>query len=83
MTTQHQTAAPLRLTPEGIIRTTTSDRFDLEQQIMQCWNIIEDIHMLHNMGATTENINALAEIYDYKFKRMWHTFEALVKAREL
>jgi hypothetical protein len=83
MTTQHQTAAPLRLTPEGIIRTTTSDRFDLEQQIMQCWQIVDDIHVMYEMGTTVDDLDALASVYDYKFKRMWHTFEALVKAREL
>jgi hypothetical protein len=82
------TAAPLRLTPEGIMPqatkpTTTTDRFELEQQMIDTWQIIDDIKLLHQMNAHANDIVKLATVYDYKFKRMWATFESLVKARQL
>lgn len=64
-------------------RPTTTDRFELEQQMLDAWQIIEDIRLLREMGAGAGDMNALATVYDYKFKRMWSTFESLVKAREL
>ena len=65
------------------LRTTTSDRFDLEQQMLECWQIVDDIHVMYEMGTTVDDLDALATVYDYKFKRMWATFESLVKARQL
>jgi hypothetical protein len=64
-------------------RPTTSDRFELEQQMIDAWQIVEDIHLLHQMGAGPDDMAKVASVYDYKFKRMWATFESLVKAREL
>ena len=64
-------------------RPTTTDRFELEQQMLDAWQIIEDLRLLHQMNAGPNDMVKLATVYDYKFKRMWTTFESLVKAREL
>ena len=41
------------------------DRFDLEQQIMQCWNVVEDITLLTKLeGVKKEDYQALARIYE-------------------
>ena len=63
--------------------TTIVDRFELEQQMIDAWQIIDDIKLMHQMNANANDMVKLATVYDYKFKRMWATFEALVKAREL
>ena len=84
MTTQH--TAPSLVAGHAQVqapRQTTSDRFELEEQILAAWQIIEDLRLLHQMNAGPNDMVKLATVYDYKFKRMWTTFESLVRAREL
>ena len=54
-----------------------ADRFDLEQGIMQCWSITEDIELLRNTVCSAGVIDAdrvdnfllgLKTIYDIKFE---------------
>ena len=68
-----------------------TDRFDLEQQIMVCWNIVEDIGLL-NKGVlegrpdgntmTQDEISnyllGLESIYALKFEQLFDTFSTLV-----
>jgi len=60
------------------------DRFDLEQQILNCSNIVDDIK------AVTENemlsgedlneyMNALATLYNVKFNKLFDTFVILIE----
>lgn len=69
-----------------------TDRFDLEQQIMNCWTIIEDIKLLDKNvlegklegGEMTKDeisnyLLGLESIYDLKFQQMFDTFSNLVK----
>jgi uncharacterized protein YutE (UPF0331/DUF86 family) len=59
--------------------TQTIDRFNLEAQIMNCWNIVDDLSMLADRKeGTTENIQALARIYQMKFESLFDTFEKLI-----
>ena len=58
------------------------DRFDLEQQILDCWKITDDIAMMESQGATTADMTSLACVYEYKFKRLWATFESMVHERQ-
>lgn len=51
------------------------DRFDLEQQILDCWKITDDIAMMELQGANTADMTSLACVYEYKFKRLWEIFE--------
>lgn len=46
------------------------DRFDLEQAIMDCWQVCDDIK---------ENIdpNVLSQYYHAKFDKLWNIFEEL------
>jgi hypothetical protein len=48
------------------------DRFDLEQEILECWKILNDLK--ENM-----EINNLIDYYEQKFQILWSTFEELVK----
>ena len=58
------------------------DRFDLEQQILDCWKITDDIAMMELQGATTADMTSLACVYEYKFKRLWEIFEGMVHERQ-
>jgi hypothetical protein len=54
------------------------DRFDLEQQILECWAITNDIPLMEEQGANVADMTSLACVYEFKFKRLWATFEAMV-----
>ena len=48
-----------------------SDRFDLEQEILRCWAILEDIELVR---GRPELIDSLKEVYEAKFQRCFDTF---------
>ena len=66
-----------------------STQFDLEQHIMQCWDIVDDIKVVyttHLDGDKPLTEDELANIfigmeylYDIKFKRLMSTFEKFLK----
>ena len=58
------------------------DRFDLEQQILDCWKITDDIAMMEAQGANTADMTSLACVYEYKFKRLWEIFEGMVAQKQ-
>ena len=58
------------------------DRFDLEQQIMDCWKITDDIAMMEAQGANTADMTSLACVYEFKFKQLWTTFETMIAERQ-
>ena len=55
-----------------------TNRFDLEQQILACWAITDDIPMMETQGANAADMTSLACVYEFKFKQLWATFEAMV-----
>lgn len=54
------------------------DRFDLEQHILQCWEVCDDIETLVEQSATGDDIICLSRVYRYKFKQLFETFTTLV-----
>lgn len=68
-----------------------ADRFDLEQDIMKCWNITEDINLLYRnimeKDMSTDDIaNALLGIkalYEMKFEEMFENFETLIHEKKI
>lgn len=56
-----------------------TDRFDLEQAIVQCWQITEDIPMLEDQGASAADMVSLATVYEYRFKKLWDIYETLTR----
>jgi hypothetical protein len=61
----------------------TKDRFDLEQEILQCWNITDDIKNYVAEIATSEEFSALAQYYERKFDLLWNTFESMIHERKM
>ena len=60
-----------------------SDRFDFEQEIMECWKITNDLQMYIDQGASIEDTKVLIDYYERKFQKAWDTFEALIKERKI
>lgn len=69
------------------------DRFDLEQNIMKCWNVTDDIYLLYENvmdrapEMTTDEIaNALLgmhQLYEMKFNKLWDNFEQLIEEKKI
>ena len=63
--------------------TTKFDRFDLEQGIMQCWNMVEDVKLLAKRGATAADFDGVAQLYQHKFEELFAQFETGVQERKI
>ena len=59
------------------------DRFDLEQQILECWKITDEIPMMEAQGANVADMTSLACVYEFKFKKLWSTFEQMLAENKL
>lgn len=59
-------------------QTNARTRFDLEQEILECWKVTNDINMLVEKDASAESFKVLAQYYELKFDRLWNTFESMV-----
>ena len=72
------------------------DRFDLEQQILDCWKITDEIQLLnknvlegkvHGDEMTKDEISnfllGLQSIYELKFDQLFDTFSKLVQDRKI
>ncbi len=69
-----------------------SDRFDLEQQILKCWNITEEVQLLNeqvleNDTLTKDQISnyllGLHTIYEMKFEKLFDQFGQMVKEKKI
>ena len=64
-----------------------SNMFELEQAILNMWNIVEDIEILASQNADQNAFNSLAKVYQYKFTHLFDIYEQHVaevhKAKEL
>jgi hypothetical protein len=65
------------------------NRFDLEQEIMECWGVTKDIQ---NFYYAQENLTedqqmnyllGLEQIYEAKFNKLWKTFEQCVRKKQI
>ena len=71
---------------------TDINRFDLEQEIMNCWQIVDDLKTLtkrYMNGATpmtedevTNVLIGLEHLYQMKFEQCFETFELCIKNGE-
>ena len=64
------------------------NRFDLEQEIMDCWGVVEDIDIVYHAHRDTSDelanvLLGLKTLYQLKFDRLFSTFEDCVKQRLL
>ena len=63
-------------------------QFDLEQDIMACWNIVEDLKILSEYACEDASFNrdgvsnitiGLEKLYDLRFQKLFRTFEDFLK----
>ena len=65
------------------------NRFDLEQEIMECWNVTKDIENFYYAREEMdedERLNyllGLQSIYEVRFNKLWKTFEQCVSNRQI
>ena len=68
-----------------------TDRFELEDQIMQCWHITDDLEIICERAMDREMspdqianlMIGLKELYSIKFEKMFGTFEQLIAENKL
>ena len=66
-----------------------TDRFDLEQGIMQCWNVCDDIQLYLDMYDNMDEdqrmnyLIGLKQMYQMKFERCFNNFEHCVRTRQI
>ena len=59
----------------------TKTRFDMEQEIMTAWQVLDDIKMLSaREGTEKADWDAVVRLYQIRFETLFETFERLIKA---
>jgi hypothetical protein len=62
----------------------TKTRFDMEQEIMQVWQVLDDIKLLSARAGTDQaDWDAVTRLYQIRFETLFETFEQLIKDRTL
>jgi len=62
----------------------TKDRFDLEQAIMNCWNIVDELkYVPRGEYEASVALDGLEVIYNKKFHEMFEIFETLISEGKL
>jgi hypothetical protein len=57
----------------------TKTRFDMEQEIMTAWQVLDDIKMLSaREGTDKEDWDAVGRLYQIRFETLFETFENLI-----
>ncbi len=62
-----------------------SDRFDLEQQILEAWKVTDDIRTVLSHGSKEDmsaNFEALARLTDIRFEKLGYIFEQMCASKQ-
>ena len=66
-----------------------NNRFDLEQQMLNAWNVCDDIQLLLDQWDSLDEdqkqkyLIGLKQMYQMKFERIFATFEKCCEARSV
>lgn len=57
---------------------------DLEEKIMNCWNVVDDIEALSADRRIKDDrvmnvLIGMAELYQVKFENLWNTYEVALR----
>ena len=62
----------------------TKTRFDMEQEIMQVWQVLDDIKLLSTREGTDQaDWDAVTRLYQIRFETLFETFEQMIKDRAI
>lgn len=64
--------------PEEPKETPEYTRFDLEQDILACWSVVDDLKLVVKREGTSEDFLAIARLYQIRFDHLWAGFEKMV-----
>lgn len=57
--------------------------YDIEEQILKCWDINSDLDLLANEYEThddlTNKIQGIKNVYEMRFNKLWSLYEEAVK----
>jgi len=54
----------------------SEDRFDLEQNIMHCWHVVDDLDLIvERDNVSIETVRAISTLYKQRFEYLWENFE--------
>lgn len=64
------------------------NRFDLEDNIMRCWEIVDELEMISNQKELTVEqysglVKSLQILYSLKFNELFKTFESCIENKEI
>lgn len=67
------------------------NRFDLEQELLECWRVTNDVHDVYeyvmNERPDTDTVANLLlgihALYELKFNKLWNTFENCVSSKDI
>jgi len=66
------------------------NRFTLEDQILECWGVVDDLDMIYSTEALYENqdrmqnvLLGMQELYRMRFERLFDTFQQLVHEKRI
>jgi hypothetical protein len=67
-----------------------TNRFDLEQQLIDCWKVTDDLQLAFELSVDNEDPDRMANLllgmktlYELKFNKLWDTFETCVQNRDI
>ena len=71
-----------------------TDRFDLEQQISECWNVTSDIRQVceyvldaplepNREDKISNMLLGIEELYNLKFQKLFNTLETLIAEKKV
>ena len=61
-----------------------ADKYDVEEAMMSCWRVVDDLRTLLNSGAVNNStVTAVADLYEAKFRHAVNVLEQAVNAGKL
>ena len=63
-----------------------SDRFDMEQQLLKCWDITQDLYLLAERYEHDDELSnfilGIKNVYELRHDKLWQLFEEVVVSKE-
>ncbi|NBR59102.1 MAG: hypothetical protein EBT89_08085 [Opitutaceae bacterium] len=59
-----------------------ADRFDLEQAILNCWGVSDDLRMAAEVEGNVSLLLAIAELYDARFEVLFKILTTMIEERK-
>ncbi len=70
----------------------STNRFDLEQEILNCWRVVDDLKILYENVLENSNLDkdevaniliGLSQLYEMRFEKTFHIFEECITNKQI